>query len=105
MSQRPPLRLVKRNPDLTAREAAAKVGVSLRTAQRWSSEPRENYLARADEKRERVRALRQRSIHPSHRQRDRLLGRHRPPLRQRSPGRLAVLTGDVDRAATGVAVV
>lgn len=35
----------------TAREVAEKFNVSTRTAQTWISEPREDYLARAEEKR------------------------------------------------------
>lgn len=58
MSQRPPVRLGVRKPGLTAREAGKKVGRSTRTIQRWTSEPREVYLARADEKRVKVAKLR-----------------------------------------------
>lgn len=42
----------------TAREVAERIGMSERSAQRWTSEPREVYLARADEKRQAVRKLR-----------------------------------------------
>lgn len=40
------------------RELAEKTGASPRAIATWTSEPRENYLARAQEKRERVRTLR-----------------------------------------------
>lgn len=39
---------------LTAREVAERVGCSVRTAQAWTSEPREVYLARANERRARI---------------------------------------------------
>lgn len=42
----------------TAREMAAKVGISVRTAQRWTSQPRDEYLAAAAQRREKIRALR-----------------------------------------------
>lgn len=42
----------------TAREAAKWSGKSIRTAQRWTSEPRETYLSRAQERREKIRELR-----------------------------------------------
>jgi len=42
----------------TARELAERTGMSVRTAQRWTSEPREVFIKRANDKRERVRALR-----------------------------------------------
>lgn len=42
----------------TVKEAAALTGLSTATIIRWTSEPRENYLARADEKRVRVAELR-----------------------------------------------
>ena len=42
----------------TVREAAEITGLSTATIIRWTSEPREDYLARANEKRERVRELR-----------------------------------------------
>lgn len=38
----------------TIKEAAALTGLSPRSIRRWTSEPREVYLARADEKRQRV---------------------------------------------------
>lgn len=41
----------------TAREAAERVGMSVRTAQRWTSQPREVYLSRAEQRREAIRAL------------------------------------------------
>jgi len=42
----------------TAREAAERLGVTTRTVQRLMAEPREQYLARANSKREQVAALR-----------------------------------------------
>lgn len=42
----------------TIKEAAALTGLSERSIKRWTSEPREVYLARADEKRQRIRELR-----------------------------------------------
>lgn len=42
----------------TAREAAEWASCSIRTAQRWTSEPRETYLSRAQQRRERIRELR-----------------------------------------------
>lgn len=42
----------------TARELAELAGKSVRTAQRWTSEPRELYEARASEQHERIRKLR-----------------------------------------------
>lgn len=42
----------------TVRELVEKTGFSTNTIIRWTSEPRENYLARADEKRVRVAELR-----------------------------------------------
>jgi len=42
----------------TAREAAERLGVTTRTVQRLMAEPREQYLARANGKREQVAALR-----------------------------------------------
>lgn len=42
----------------TARELAEKTGMSVRTAQRWTSIPREDFEARAAERHERIRALR-----------------------------------------------
>jgi hypothetical protein len=42
----------------TAREMAERTGMSVRTAQRWTSEPREVYLDRAAQRRARVLALR-----------------------------------------------
>ena len=46
----------------TAREMAAKVGVSVRTAQRWTSQPRDEYLAAAAQRREKIRALRAKGL-------------------------------------------
>ncbi|MGP5002523.1 winged helix-turn-helix transcriptional regulator [Glutamicibacter ardleyensis] len=43
----------------TARELAEKVGMSSRTAQRWTSEPREVYLQRAAQRHERIKELRE----------------------------------------------
>lgn len=42
----------------TARALAERHGQSIRTAQRWTSEPREVYLSRAEERREMIRTLR-----------------------------------------------
>lgn len=42
----------------TIREVAEGTGLSTATIERWTSEPRADYLARADEKRARVRVLR-----------------------------------------------
>lgn len=42
----------------TARELAQKTGLSIRTAQRWTAEPRTNYLTRAEERRQQIRKLR-----------------------------------------------
>lgn len=42
----------------TVRELAEKTGASPRAIISWTSEPREDYLARADEKREKIQALR-----------------------------------------------
>jgi hypothetical protein len=42
----------------TIREVAEGTGLSTATIERWTSEPRADYLARADEKRVRVRELR-----------------------------------------------
>lgn len=42
----------------TARELAELAGRSVRTAQRWTSEPREQYEARASERHARIRELR-----------------------------------------------
>lgn len=42
----------------TAREAAERLGVTTRTVQRLMAEPRDQYLARANAKREQVAALR-----------------------------------------------
>ena len=52
-----PQRLGVRRPGLTAHAAAKKVGRSPRTIRRWTSEPREVYIARAHEKRDRIQAL------------------------------------------------
>lgn len=58
MSTRPPVRLGRRKPGLTARQAAELVGRSPRTIRRWTSEPREDYLARVEERRQKARQLR-----------------------------------------------
>lgn len=42
----------------TAREAAEWAGSSIRTAQRWTAQPREIYLSRAQERRMKIRELR-----------------------------------------------
>lgn len=42
----------------TIREVAEGTGLSTATVERWTSEPREDYLARADEKRRKVAELR-----------------------------------------------
>lgn len=42
----------------TLREVAEGTGMSISTIRRWTSEPRENYLARANEKRAKVAELR-----------------------------------------------
>ncbi|MEL6051663.1 helix-turn-helix domain-containing protein [Corynebacterium rouxii] len=44
------------------KEAAKITGLSTATIIRWTSEPREDYLARADEKRRRVRELRSKGL-------------------------------------------
>ncbi|QQY15588.1 hypothetical protein JMX53_03225 [Cutibacterium avidum] len=46
----------------TAREMAAKVGISVRTAQRWTSQPRDEYLAAVAQRREKIRALRAKGL-------------------------------------------
>lgn len=46
----------------TARELAEKTGMSPRTAQRWTSEPREVYLGRAAERREKIHELREKGL-------------------------------------------
>ncbi len=47
---------------LTARELADRIGCTPQTIRRWTAEPREDYLARAQEKRRRVRDLRARGL-------------------------------------------
>lgn len=54
MSQRPPLRLMRRAPGMTLQELATRAGVDISTAKRWSSIPRDEWLIPAQEKRERV---------------------------------------------------
>ena len=46
----------------TARELAERAGMSVRTAQRWTSEPREVFINRANEKRARVLELRAKGL-------------------------------------------
>lgn len=46
----------------TAREAAERAGMSIRTAQRWTSEPREVYLARTAERRQKIIELRAKGL-------------------------------------------
>lgn len=46
----------------TARELAEKTGLSIRTAQRWTAEPREAYLDRAEQRRQQIRALREQGL-------------------------------------------
>lgn len=41
----------------TARDIAERVGLSVRQVQNWTSEPREVYLSRAEQRREAIRAL------------------------------------------------
>jgi transposase len=43
---------------LTVRELAKRTGVSTASIIRWTSEPREVYLSRAEERREKIRELR-----------------------------------------------
>lgn len=47
---------------MTAREAAERIGCSPRTIQRVAAEPREEFLARAAERRENVLALRSKGL-------------------------------------------
>lgn len=46
----------------SVRELAEKTGASPRAIANWTSEPREDYLARADEKRRRVQELRAKGL-------------------------------------------
>lgn len=46
----------------TIREVAEGTGLSTATIERWTSEPRADYLARADEKRARVKELRAKGL-------------------------------------------
>ena len=46
----------------TARELAERAGMSVRTAQRWTSEPREVFINRANEKRARIQELRAKGL-------------------------------------------
>lgn len=52
-----PQRLGVRRPGLTAHAAAKKVGRSPRTIRRWTAEPREDFIARAHEKRDKIQSL------------------------------------------------
>lgn len=47
---------------MTARELSERTGYSIRTAQNWTSEPREVYLARAAERHEKIRQLREQGM-------------------------------------------
>lgn len=47
---------------LTARELAERIGCTPQTIRNWTAEPREDYLARADEKRRRVQELRAKGL-------------------------------------------
>lgn len=44
---------------LTIRELAARAGVDPRTIKRWTSDPRDVYLSRAEQRRKRIRELRE----------------------------------------------
>lgn len=46
----------------TARELAEKTGMSPRTAQRWTSEPREVYLGRAADRHHKIHELRKKGL-------------------------------------------
>lgn len=46
----------------TTRELAEKIGMSPRTAQRWTSEPREVYLERATNRHEKIHELRDKGL-------------------------------------------
>lgn len=46
----------------TARELAEKAGMSVRTAQRWTAEPRDTYLSRAEQRRQQIRELRDQGL-------------------------------------------
>lgn len=46
----------------TARELAEKTGMSQRTAQRWTSEPREVYLGRAADRHQKIHELREQGL-------------------------------------------
>lgn len=43
----------------TAREIAEKTGLSIRTIMEWTAEPRETYLSRAEQRRQKIRELRE----------------------------------------------
>ena len=47
---------------MTARELSERTGYSIRTAQNWTSEPREVYLARAQKRHEKIRQLRKQGM-------------------------------------------
>lgn len=42
----------------TAREVAEKTGLSIRTIMEWTAEPRDAYLSRAEQRRQKIRELR-----------------------------------------------
>lgn len=46
----------------SARDAASRVGVSVRTAQRWTSEPRSVWLERAAQRRRKIHDLREKGL-------------------------------------------
>lgn len=46
----------------SVRELAEKAGVSPRSIINWTSEPRDAYLSRADERRQQIRELRQKGL-------------------------------------------
>ncbi len=43
----------------TAREVAEKTGLSIRTIMEWTAEPRDAYLSRAEQRRQKIRELRE----------------------------------------------
>lgn len=57
-----PQRLGRRAPGLTLAAAAKRVGRSPRTISRWTSIPREEWLAQAEQKKRRVKELRARGM-------------------------------------------
>lgn len=46
----------------TAREIAEKTGLSVRTIMEWTSEPREDYLSRAEQRRQKIYELRSQGL-------------------------------------------